>query len=67
MKYLFRKWRYVGFSGKVFHGLNRIYGKTFNVTIDKKFSDPGDLTCGVPEGSILGLLLLLSYVNVMTC
>ena len=25
--------------------------------------DPGNLTCGIPQGSTLGLLLLLWYVN----
>ena len=32
-------------------------GRTFKVNIDKKFSDPGNLTCGIPQGSILGPLL----------
>ena len=32
-------------------------GRTFKVNINKKFSDPGNLTCGIPQGSILGPLL----------
>ena len=32
-------------------------GRTFKVNIDKKFSDPGNLTCGIPQGSILDPLL----------
>ena len=33
--------------------------RTFKVNIDKEFSDPGHLSCGVLQGSILGLLLFL--------
>ena len=40
-------------------------GRTFKVNIDKKFSDPGYFTCGVPQWSILGQLLFLLYLNGM--
>ena len=39
--------------------------RKFQVNLDYSFSSPGDLNCGVPQGSILGPLLFLPYVNNM--
>ena len=51
-----------GFSEKVILWFESYLSeRTFQVNIDRKFSDPGNLTCGVSQGSILGPLLFLLY------
>ena len=42
-----------------------LFGRQQVVTIDGITSCPGLVTCGVPQGSILGPLLFLCYVNDM--
>ena len=36
---------------------------SFKISINTSYSSPSDLLCGIPEGSILGLLLCPCYIN----
>ena len=65
MKY-FLKMGCIGFLEKVISWFELyLSGITFKVNNDKKYSDVRNLTCGVLQGSILGPLLFLLYVNDM--
>ena len=56
----------LGFSKEVIQWFKcYLTNRTFVVSISDKFSNLGKVSCGVPQGSILGSLLFLMYVNDM--
>ena len=63
---LLEKMIYLGFSESTIQWFKCYLSKrTFIVNINDKFSQLGHVTCGVPQGSILGPILFLLYVNDM--
>ena len=49
----FSKMVHLGFSqATIYWYKSYLTNRTFLVNVEKKISSPGDLTCGVPQGSI---------------
>ena len=65
-KILIEKIKCMGFSNDVTKWFERYLSKRmFSVNVENSFSDKALISCGVPQGSILGPLLFLLYVNDM--
>ena len=63
MEFAWKKMKYFGFQASVIKWFEPyLSNRKFLVCIDV-FSEAGTLKYGVPQGSILGLLLFLLYVN----
>ena len=65
-KVLLGKLHAIGFSEKTVAWFKSyLSDRTFKFNIHNRFSDLSKVSCGVPQGSILGPLLVLLYVNDM--
>ena len=63
---LIKKITYIGFSKNYIAWFKSyITNRTFIVNVENDYSDPGQLLCGVSQGSNLGPLLFLLYDNDM--
>ena len=61
---LMKKLSAIGFSNHT-TGWFKSYlsNQLFRVNLENCYSDPSNITCGLPQGSVLGPLLFVIYVN----
>ena len=63
---LLKKFNAIGFSNHTIGWLKSHYSnRWFRVNLENCHSDPSNITCGVPQGTILGPLVFLICVNDM--
>ena len=61
---LLKKLSIIGFSDHTVKWFQSYLSKRkFNVNLENSFSEVSNISCGVPQGSIIGPLLFLIYVN----
>ena len=61
---ILEKMKYMNFSEETIAWFRSYLSNLkFLVNVETSFSDPADLKCGVPQGSILGPLNFLLYIN----
>ena len=59
------KWKPAFSNSIIFSFKSYVQDRSFTVNIGKEYSNKGNLSCGVPKGSILGPITFLLYVNDM--